>query len=90
MSAMFPVRFGLLNCHGDCNLLYSAVRCWLKSSLHIIYSDLCAEAGTSVNGGQTVINPWVIIGGVASAVCNKSEFIMWAHSVKNSGHFEVA
>ena len=38
--------------------------------------DLCSEAGTSVNGGQTVINPWVIIGGVASAVCNKSEFIM--------------
>jgi selenide,water dikinase len=40
------------------------------------FTDLCAEAGTSVNGGQTVINPWVIIGGVASAVCNKSEFIM--------------
>lgn len=40
------------------------------------FTDLCAEAGTSVNGGQTVINPWVIIGGVASAVCKKSEFIM--------------
>ena len=46
---------------------------------HAVYvssSDQCAEAGTTVNGGQTVINPWVIIGGVASAVCSKSEFIM--------------
>lgn len=40
------------------------------------FSDQCEEAGTTVNGGQTVINPWVIIGGVASSVCSKSEFIM--------------
>ena len=39
-------------------------------------SDLCVEAGTSCNGGQSVINPWFIIGGVASSVCLKSEFIM--------------
>lgn len=38
--------------------------------------DLCKEAGTSCNGGQTVINPWFIIGGVATGVCTKSEFIM--------------
>ena len=38
--------------------------------------DLCREAGSSVNGGQSVLNPWFIIGGVASAVCKKNEFIM--------------
>ena len=38
--------------------------------------DLCKEAGSSVNGGQSVLNPWFIIGGVASAVCKKDEFIM--------------
>ena len=37
--------------------------------------DLCEEAGSSCNGGQTVINPWFIIGGVATSVCQKSEFI---------------
>ena len=35
------------------------------------------EAGTSVNGGQSVLNPWYIIGGVASAVCSKEEFVMY-------------
>ena len=43
---------------------------------YVPISDLCIEAGTSVNGGQTVLNPWYIIGGVASAVCSKEEFIM--------------
>lgn len=38
--------------------------------------DLCSEAGTTCNGGQSVINPWYIIGGVASSVCKKSDFIM--------------
>lgn len=40
------------------------------------FNDLCKEAGSSVNGGQSVLNPWFIIGGVASAVCKKDEFIM--------------
>ena len=40
------------------------------------FSDLAMEAGTSVNGGQTVLNPWFIIGGVASSVVSKDEFIM--------------
>eukprot|EP00128_Syssomonas_multiformis_P000673 Colp12_sorted_trinity150504_noHs@11948 len=33
-------------------------------------------AGTAVRGGQTVLNPWFLIGGVATAVCSRSEFIM--------------
>lgn len=40
------------------------------------FLDLCIEAGTSCNGGQTVINPWFIIGGVASAVTTREKFIM--------------
>jgi len=40
------------------------------------FKDCASEAGTSVQGGQTVINPWVIIGGVATTVCSPSEFLM--------------
>lgn len=40
------------------------------------FNDLAREAGTSVNGGQTVLNPWFIVGGVASAVVTQDEFIM--------------
>ena len=39
------------------------------------FVDACTEAGTTCNGGQTVKNPWIIIGGVASSVCQSSEFI---------------
>ncbi|ESO12287.1 hypothetical protein HELRODRAFT_158769 [Helobdella robusta] len=40
------------------------------------FKDLATEAGTSVNGGQTVMNPWMTIGGVATSICKKNEFIM--------------
>uniref|UniRef100_A0A7N8Y736 selenide, water dikinase n=1 Tax=Mastacembelus armatus TaxID=205130 RepID=A0A7N8Y736_9TELE len=40
------------------------------------FRDAAEEGGTSVTGGQTVINPWIIIGGVASVVCQPNEFIM--------------
>jgi selenide,water dikinase len=39
------------------------------------FKDLAQQAGTSINGGQTVYNPWLIIGGVASSVCSSQEFI---------------
>eukprot|EP00055_Hartaetosiga_balthica_P000381 m.136368 g.136368 ORF g.136368 m.136368 type:complete len:303 (+) comp10639_c0_seq1:233-1141(+) len=39
------------------------------------FRDLCLEAGTTVNGGQTVLNPWTIVGGVASYVAKDGEFI---------------
>ncbi|KAF3859901.1 hypothetical protein F7725_000156 [Dissostichus mawsoni] len=41
------------------------------------FRDAAEEGGTSVTGGQTVINPWIIVGGVASVVCQPNEFIMW-------------
>ncbi|XP_040855681.1 selenide, water dikinase 1-like isoform X1 [Ochotona curzoniae] len=34
------------------------------------------EAGTSVTGGQMVLNPWIILGGVATTVCQPNEFMM--------------
>lgn len=45
------------------------------------FYDLAKEAGTSVNGGQTVLNPWYIIGGVASSVVTKDEVIMPENAV---------
>jgi len=39
------------------------------------FNDLANEADTEVTGGQTVLNPWPIIGGTAMSVCNDSEFI---------------
>lgn len=43
------------------------------------FRDAAEEGGTSVTGGQTVINPWIIVGGVASVVCQPNEFIMWVY-----------
>ncbi|KAF3854705.1 hypothetical protein F7725_022760 [Dissostichus mawsoni] len=40
------------------------------------FKDASEEAGTSVTGGQTVLNPWVVLGGVATTVCQPNEFIM--------------
>eukprot|EP01064_Diplonema_japonicum_P005988 TRINITY_DN1395_c0_g1_i1.p1 TRINITY_DN1395_c0_g1~~TRINITY_DN1395_c0_g1_i1.p1 ORF type:complete len:319 (+),score=110.43 TRINITY_DN1395_c0_g1_i1:205-1161(+) len=39
------------------------------------FNDLAAEGDTEVTGGQSVLNPWPIIGGVAMAVCHKDDFI---------------
>ena len=38
--------------------------------------DCAEQAGTTVQGGQTSVNPWVIIGGVATSVCTKNEIII--------------
>lgn len=40
------------------------------------FNDLAREAGTEVTGGQTVKNPWPIIGGVAKSVCKDGDFVM--------------
>lgn len=39
------------------------------------FVDLAIEGGTNVNGGQTVKNPWMMIGGVATTVVDKNDFI---------------
>ncbi|OWK49600.1 Selenide, water dikinase 2 [Lonchura striata] len=40
------------------------------------FRDAAEDGGTSVTGGHTVLNPWLIVGGVATAVCQSNEFIM--------------
>lgn len=40
------------------------------------FAAAVAEAGMSVTGGQTVVNPWPIIGGVVTATVRDEEFIL--------------
>ncbi|XP_055986124.1 selenide, water dikinase 1-like isoform X2 [Sorex fumeus] len=40
------------------------------------FKDEAQEAETSVTGGHTVMNPWIILGGVATSVCQLNEFIL--------------
>jgi len=39
------------------------------------FREACDEAETTVTGGQTVLNPWPIIGGVATSIVCKNEFV---------------
>jgi selenide,water dikinase len=39
------------------------------------FRDACDEAETTITGGQTVLNPWPIIGGVATAIVAEGEFV---------------
>jgi len=39
------------------------------------FNDTCKEAGTECTGGQTVVNPWPIIGGTAMSACTVGEYI---------------
>lgn len=39
------------------------------------FQDACAEAGAPITGGQTVMNPWPIIGGVATSIVSREEFV---------------
>jgi selenide,water dikinase len=39
------------------------------------FNDMASKAGTSVTGGQTIMNPSPIIGGVAMSVVNEDEFL---------------
>lgn len=40
------------------------------------FKDTALEAGTTVTGGQSVVNPWCTIGGVASTICQPNEYIV--------------
>eukprot|EP00160_Parvularia_atlantis_P015538 Unigene4476_Nuclearia_a/m.13685 Unigene4476_Nuclearia_a/g.13685 ORF Unigene4476_Nuclearia_a/g.13685 Unigene4476_Nuclearia_a/m.13685 type:complete len:311 (+) Unigene4476_Nuclearia_a:160-1092(+) len=40
------------------------------------FSDTARAAGCGVTGGQTVLNPWIVIGGVATAVLPQADVIM--------------
>lgn len=38
------------------------------------FDDCANEAGTRVTGGQSIMNPWPIIGGVANIMCMADEY----------------
>lgn len=40
------------------------------------FKDCAFDAGTQITGGQSVVNPWLTIGGVATSVCQPNEFIV--------------
>ncbi|XP_065079352.1 inactive selenide, water dikinase-like protein [Ochlerotatus camptorhynchus] len=40
------------------------------------FKNSALEAGTSVTGGQSVVNPWSTIGGVAITICQQNDFIV--------------
>lgn len=78
---------GVPNCDTMLMLLASSTQ-MQENERHIVtrrmiegFNAKAAEAGTVVSGGQTVQNPWPIIGGTATAVCAESEFIRPEHAV---------
>lgn len=70
---------------GDCDfmlMLLAACREMTEDDRNICtremvrgFNDACLEAGTTVTGGQTVLNPWPVIGGVATTICSEGEYV---------------
>jgi len=78
---------GVVDCDNMLMLLASSTEmssqdAYLTNKLLIEgFNDLALEAETQVTGGQTVRNPWPIIGGVATSICREEEFIMPVNAV---------
>jgi len=45
------------------------------------FNDLCLSAGVECTGGQTIVNPWPIIGGTAMSCCSSEDFILPVNAV---------
>jgi len=45
------------------------------------FNDQCKMAETQVSGGQSIVNPWPIIGGVAKTICKNEDIIMPRNAV---------
>jgi selenide,water dikinase len=43
------------------------------------FNDCAKDADTLITGGQSIMNPWTIIGGVANVMCHDSEYIKPNH-----------
>ena len=43
------------------------------------FNDCATDARTMITGGQSIMNPWPIIGGVANVVCQEDEYIRPYH-----------
>ena len=40
------------------------------------FKEAAREAGSRVTGGQTLINPWMMVGGAATSICSQEEYIV--------------
>lgn len=58
-----------------CTTMPPAVRTRCTEEMVRGFRDACREAGTVVTGGQTVLNPWPMIGGVATAVVDEDGYV---------------
>lgn len=73
---------GVVNCHNMLMLLAVSKEFTDKERDVVIplimkgFQDTAREAGCLVTGGQTVLNPWCTVGGVASSVCRPENIIM--------------
>jgi len=45
------------------------------------FNYTCEQAGVECTGGQSIVNPWPIIGGTAMSACAENEFILPVSSV---------
>ncbi|KAL6046522.1 Selenide, water dikinase 1 [Balamuthia mandrillaris] len=79
LSDMYAL--GLTHCDnmlmllGACKRMNATEREVVLSRMMQGFHDLATAAGTRVTGGQTVINAWPLIGGVAMAAVKEEEFI---------------
>jgi len=73
---------GVVNCHNMLMLLAvskefsDAERDVVIPLMMKGFQDTAREAGCLVTGGQTVLNPWCTVGGVASSVCTQDNIIL--------------
>jgi len=73
---------GVVNCHNMLMLLAVSKEFTDKERDVVVpllmkgFQDTAREAGCLVTGGQTVLNPWCTVGGVASSVCRPEKIIM--------------
>ncbi|KAG5897304.1 hypothetical protein JTB14_011467 [Gonioctena quinquepunctata] len=70
-----PYMMGKIACANVLSDLYAmgVTEC---DNMLMLLGDSALEAGTTVTGGQTVVNPWCTIGGVATTVCQPNEYIV--------------
>jgi len=73
---------GVVNCHNMLMLL-AVSKEFTDAERDVVipimmkgFQDTAREAGCLVTGGQTVLNPWCTVGGVASSVCTQDKIIM--------------
>jgi selenide,water dikinase len=60
---------------GVCTHMSGLERDVVTTALIRGFNDLAKEADTNCTGGQTVLNPWPIIGGTAHTVCRDEDII---------------